>query len=187
MFLEPPSSGFSFAWRTTQVFWLATVAALERHPLPLFTCAAIPAAIRAYLLLHTRPIHRWQLNAIDALLVGARVMLCVIAVWVALPTNEWDELKRYVMQPTAFEIALQRIGAYLGRSLHVFFWEALFFVAAFLLLNWLLSSIARPLSKSKTAMRSHVTHRAVSSILRNLLLVPAALVYLVEILRLRFF
>jgi hypothetical protein len=187
MFLEPPSSGLPLAWRTTQVFWLATIAALERHPLPLFTCAAIPAAIRAYLLLHTRPIHRWQLNAIDALLVGARVLLCVIAVWVALPSGEWVELKRYLAQPMAFEIALQRIGAYLGKSLHTFFWEAFFFVAAFLLLNWLLKSIARPLSRSSTAAHSHIKHRAVWSILRNMLLVPAALVYIVEILRLRFF
>lgn len=187
MALDPRTEAFATAWQTTKVFWQSTFLALQRHPLPLFTCAAIPAAIRAYLLLHVRAIHRWQLNAIDALLVGARVLLCVIAVWVALPATEWVELKHYVCQPTAFEVALQRIGLYLGKSLHIFFWEALFFIVAFLLLNALLASVARPLSRSKTATATHLRHRALTSILRNLLLVPAALVYLVEILRLRFF
>ncbi len=177
---------FATAWQNTGEFWEQTLLAVARHPLAVLGCSVVPAAERAYFLLESKPIKRWRLAALEAVLTVWRVLLLVVAVWVALSPAEWLALKQRVTNPDELQLSLQRTGAYLGKDLHVLLLELLFFVAAFLLLNFILVLVVRGLAKVIAALRSPIRQKALVSVLRNLLLVPLSLIYLVEIFRIRF-
>lgn len=178
---------FATAWQNTGEFWAQTLQAVARHPLALLGCSIVPAAERAYFLLESKPIERWRLTALEAVLTVWRVLLLVVAVWAALSPGEWQVLKHRFTNSDEMQLSLQRTGAYLGKDLHVLLLELFFFVAAFLLLNFLLVLVVRVLAKIVAALRSPLRQKALVSVLRNLLLMPLALIYLVEIFRLRFF
>jgi hypothetical protein len=177
---------FATAWQNTGAFWAQTLLAVARHPLAVLGCSVVPAAERAYFLLESKPIERWRLTALEAVLTVWRVLLFVVAVWVALSPEEWQALKQHFTNPDELQLSLQHTGAYLGRDLHVLLLELLFFAAAFLLLNFILVLIVRGLAKISAALQSPIRQKALVSVLRNLLLVPLGLIYLVEIFRLRF-
>lgn len=179
-------TGFPTAWQNSWGFWAQTGMAVARHPLLVLACSAVPAAERAYLLLHTEPIQRWRLTLLEAVLTVWRVLLCVGAVWVALTPEKRQALWFRFSNNAAMQKSLQHLGAYLGQQLHVLLWELALFAATFLLLNYVLVLVARLLGRLG-ALRSADGQAAFVSVLRNLVLVPLALIYLVVLLQQKFY
>lgn len=175
-------TGFTTAWHNSGAFWVATLSAVARHPLLILICAAVPAAERAYMLLETRPIPRWRLTLLEAVLTVWRILLCVGAVWVAVTPERWRALQLHFSGNAAAQRAMQQLGAYLGQHLHAVLWELVLFAAAFLLLNYLLVLMSRALLRPDV-LRAKSRRKAFVSVLRNLVLVPLALIYLVELLQ----
>jgi hypothetical protein len=179
-----PPVGFSTAWHNSGEFWAETGMAVVRHPLMVLLCGAVPAAERAYLLLETRPIPWWRLTLLEGILTLWRILICVAMVWVAANPERWALLRSHFSTNETAQIALQRMGAYLGDHLHVVLWELFFFAAAFLLLNYLLVLMSRALLPPDVGgIRNRRT--AFVSVLRNLVLVPLGLIYLVVLLQLK--
>jgi hypothetical protein len=179
-----PPAGFTTAWHNSGDFWAETWVAVMRHPLVVLACGAVPAAERAYLLLETRPIPRWRLTLLEAILTLWRVLICVAMVWVAVSPERWALLRSNFSGSTSAQMALQRMGTYLGDHLHVVLWELFLFAAAFLLLNYLLVLASRAMVPADLPGQRN-RRRAFVSVLRNLVLVPLALIYLVELLGLK--
>jgi hypothetical protein len=175
-------TGFTEAWHNSVQFWVRTGLAIAHHPLAVLACAVVPAAERAYLMLETRPIPRWKLTLLEAVLTVWRVLICVVAVWVTVTPEEWRSLVRDFSSSVRMQQSLQRLGAYLGRNLHVLVWELVFFFAAFLLLQLAIRGVVNSGGRLDGLRR-----KALVSVLRNLLLVPVALIYLVELMRPTFF
>ena len=175
-------TGFAMAWHNSGEFWVQTGLAVARHPVVVLVCAAVPAAERAYLLLETRRIPAWKQSLLEGLVTLWRVLLCVGMVWVAVSGERWQLLRAHFSRNTAAQVALQRMGKYLGDHLHVVLWELFFFVTAFLLLNYLLVLMSRALIHPDI-LRPRDRRKAFVSVLRNLVLVPLALIYLVELLQ----
>ena len=179
-------NGFTTAWQNSGAFWAETGMAVARHPLAVLACSAVPAAERAYLLLHTEPIPRWRLTLLEAVLTVWRVLLCVGALWVVLTPERWRAFWSRFSDNDAMQKSLQHLGAYLGQHLRVVLWELALFAAAFLLLNYALIWTARGLARLG-ALREADTQRAFVSVMRNLVLAPLALIYLVELLQQKFY
>ena len=177
-------NGFATAWHNTGLFWVETLRAVGRHPLVVLGCAVVPAAERAYLLLETKPIPRWRLTLLEAILTLWRILLCVGLVWVAVAPDRWRLLQLSFSGNAEAQLALQRIGANLGNHLHAVLWELAIFAVTFLLLNYLLVVASRGLAR-RGALREARHRKAFVSVLRNLVLAPLALIYLVELLQLR--
>jgi len=175
----PP--GITTAWHHSGDFWVETLQAAARHPLVMLVCAAVPAAVRAYLLLEAKPIPVWRVVLLEALLTVWRILLCVAMVWVALSPEKWESMRTLFSGNEIAQAALGRMGTHLGNHLHVVLWELFFFAAAFLLLNDLLVRASRTLFQPEPPNR----RKAFVSALRNLVLVPLALIYLVELLQLK--
>jgi len=175
-------TGFTTAWHNSGEFWAETLSAVARHPLLIVVCAAVPAAERAYMLLETRPISRGRVALLDAVLTVWRILLCVGAVWVAVTPERWEAIRLHFSGNASAQRAMQQLGAYLGNHLHVVLWELAFFAAAFLLLNYLLVLASRGLSHMGMLQRKNA-RKAFVSVLRNLVLIPLALIYLVELLQ----
>lgn len=176
--------GFTTAWHNSGEFWVQTGMAVARHPLVVLVCAVVPAAERAYLLLETKPIPAWKQSLLEGLVTLWRVLLCVGMVWVAVSGERWQLLRSHFSGNATAQMALQRMGIYLGDHLHVVLWELFFFAAAFLLLNYLLVLLSRALLPPDV-LRTRSRRKAFVSVLRNLVLVPLALIYLVELLQLK--
>jgi hypothetical protein len=177
-------AGIATAWHNSGGFWAETWMAVTRHPLVVLACGAVPAAERAYLLLETRPIPRWRLTLLEAILTLWRILICVAMVWVAVTPERWELTRAQLSGNVSAQVALQKLGAYLGNHLHVVLWELFFFAAAFLLLNYLLVLASRAtVPPDPPAQRNR--RKAFVSVLRNLVLVPLALIYLVELLALK--
>jgi len=174
-------AGFTTAWQNSGDFWIETGIAVWRHPLLVLVCAMVPAAARAYLLLETGPIPAWRVALVEALLTVWRILLCVAMVWIAVTPAKWQSTRMLFSGNEMAQAALGRMGTYLGNHLHVVLWELAFFAAAFLLLNYLLVLASRRLFRSDEGNR----RKAFVSVLRNLVLVPLALIYLVELLALK--
>ncbi|HEX3470915.1 MAG TPA: hypothetical protein VHT28_06985 [Silvibacterium sp.] len=173
--------GLTTAWHNSGEFWAQTWAAVARHPLLLLACSAVPAAERAYMLLQTNPIPRWKLTLLEAVLTVWRILLCMVAVWVTLTPERWKTFQLHFYGNDILQRSLQNFGAYLGKHLHVVLWELVLFTAAFLLLNYALVWIARGLARLGAMGEAH-KQKAFVSVVRNLVLVPLGLVYLVELL-----
>jgi len=179
-------TGFPTAWQNSVQFWAQTGMAVARHPLVVLACAAVPAAERAYLLLHTEPIPRWSLTLLEGLLTVWRVLLCIGALWVVLSPERWQAFWSRFSDNDAMQKSLQHLGAYLGQHLHVVLWELVLFAAAFLLLNYALVWTGRGVARLG-ALRAADRQRAFVSVLRNLVLAPLALIYLVELAQQKFY
>jgi hypothetical protein len=177
-------TGLSSAWHNSGEFWVQTGMAVARHPLVVLVCAVVPAAERAYLLLESRPIPAWKQSLLEGLVTLWRVLLCVGMVWVAVSGERWRLLRAHFSGNASAQMALQRMGAYLGDHLHIVLWELFFFAAAFLLLNYLLVLMSRALIPADV-LRTRDRRKAFVSVLRNLVLAPLALIYLVELLQLK--
>jgi hypothetical protein len=179
-------TGFPRAWQNSGEFWAQTGMVVARHPLAVLVCSAVPAAERAYLLLHAEPIPRWRLTLLEAVLTVWRVLLCIGALWVVLTPERWRTFWFRFSDNYAMQNSLQHLGAYLGQHLHIVLWELTLFAAAFLLLNYALVWMARGLARLDT-LREADRQRAFVSVVRNLVLVPLALIYLVELLQQKFY
>jgi hypothetical protein len=183
---EVAPTGFPAAWQNSLEFWAQTGMAVARHPLVVLACSAVPAAERAYLLLHEDPIPRWRLTLHEAVLTVWRILLCFCALWVVLTPEKWRAFWSRFSDNDAMQKSLQHLGAYLGLHLHVVLWELFLFAAAFLLLNYALLWMGRGLTRLG-ALREADRQKAFGSVLRNLVLVPLALIYLVELLQQKFY
>jgi hypothetical protein len=183
MVLATGPTGFAEAWQHSKEFWVQIGAAIAHHPVLLLSLALIPAILRGYFLLRTQPTPRWQLNLTEALLTVWRVLICIVAIWTILTPREWRSFRFCVRDLDQLQYAIQRLGAYLGRNLHLLLWELLIFAVIFWLLNTLLSALARVTSDSRETKRAISHRRAYASVLRNLFLGPLALLYLVAIIR----
>lgn len=175
--------GLAAAWQHSMVFWQQTLAAVSHHWPALLAVVIIPAALRAYLTLKVRPIQRWELNLSEALLTVCRILICGVAIWALLSYPEWQTFKLRLRNPSQFQLAVQRLGASLGKSLHILLWELLIFAFGFWLLHILLSFLADCLARAKDPERHVVLYRAIGSVLRNMILTPLALIYLVAMMR----
>jgi hypothetical protein len=178
--------GFAAAWQHSRTFWQQTFAATVHHLPVLLAVAVVPAALRAYFILKDHPIRRWELNLTEALLTVFRILICVVAIWVTLTPREWQTFKLRLRDTDQLQFAMQRLGAYLGRALHLLIWEVLFFVVAFWLLHVILSLVADRLTRQGNPDRRALRYRALGSVLRNLILGPLALIYLVAFARTAF-
>jgi hypothetical protein len=175
-------TGFATAWRNSGGFWAHTWLAVARHPWLLLACSAVLAAERAYLLLHTKPIPRWRLTLLEAVRTLGWILLCVVGVWVTLTPERRNAFRLHFSGNDVLQRSLQNLGAYLGQHLHVVLWELVMFAAAFLLLNYTLVLLARGLARLG-ALREANQKKAFVAVLRNLVLVPLGLIYLVELLQ----
>ena len=175
----PEPASFSTAWHHSLAFCTQTLDASARHPLLVFLCGAIPAAERGYVLLKRGATRHQRLLALEAVVILSRILLVVAAVWIALNPSEQEQVKRNLVNTTQWQLGLQHVGAHLGNHLHVVLWEYALFAAGCLLVNLLIVMVVRALSKRAPADRQ----RAYISIVRNLVLIPLAVIYLVETLR----
>ena len=175
--------GLAAAWQHSKLFWHQTLAAAGHHLQLLLAVAIIPAALRTYLILKNRLIWRWELNLVEALLTIWRILICAVAIWVMLTPREWQTFTHQLQHIDQLQIAMQRLGAYLGNALHILLWELLLFALAFWLLHWVLWLIAGQLARPGASERRALRHKAISSFLRNLILGPLALIYMVAIMR----
>ncbi len=183
IFFDSAPSGFGVAWQQSAQFWTQTLATVVRHPLAILFCSAGLAAERAYLLLRSKPIRPWQFVLWEALLTVWRLLLCLVAVWAALTPHERLGLMRNLNNEAQLQYTLQRLGGFLGRELRVLVWELVLYLAAFFLLNMLLRLVMRLLAQMIALLGDVETRKAYVAIVRNLVLVPLALIYLVEMLR----
>ena len=175
--------GLAEAWEHSRGFVWETVAAVTHHLPVLLAVSIIPAALRAYFILKERRLPQWEANLAEALLTVWRVLICVVAIWATLTPMQWRTFKLRLHDADDFQLAMQRTGAHLGRSLHLLFWELLLFAIAFWSLYAIISLIARLTARIGDPEHRVRRSKAFGSILRNLILAPLALIYLVAILR----
>lgn len=178
-----PVSPLELAWGHTCAFWAQTCAVLAHHFAIVLFFAAVPAVERGYMLMQARSAGRGQLALMDLLVTLWRVGLCMVAVWAASSGVEWRSLSAQEGMMSAWQTALTRLGSYFANHLRMLLWELLFFALAFWfgsrILNWLVTLA----SKSGNWLAEIRRQEAAASILRNLILVPLAVIYLVEMAR----
>jgi hypothetical protein len=178
-------STFTEAWRLTGTFWLQSLAAFARHPGLVLLYAVPAAAARAWVLLRTRPVPAWWIPCLDALLILWRLLMCAVALWIVLTPPQIATLRATLTSNSLLQSKLDGLGVTVGRQLRLLSWEIALYVVAFLLLNWLLTLIARLcIGARKIAPERKKNQRvALAAILRNLLLVPLALIYVAVVIR----
>ncbi|MBT9329462.1 hypothetical protein [Paracidobacterium acidisoli] len=184
LYLADAPSSLALAWHQSGEFCLRTAAAVARHPLAVLVAAAVPAAERGYVLMQSRTLPRLRLTLLEALVTLWRVLLCVVAIWAALSGSEWLRLRQRVGVAESWQLALQHLGKHIGNHLRVVLWEYVLFIAGFALLNFAITALVRALGAAgKSRLQTPEHRRAAISVLRNLILVPLAVIYLVETLR----
>ena len=179
----PPESPLTLAWRHTGAFWVQTGLALAHHWLVVLVCAAVPAVERGYRMLRARSATRGQLALMDLLVTLWRVGLCVVAVWAGTSGVEWRSLSARVGVVAAWQFALEELGSYFAHHLRMLVWELLFFALAFWLAGKLLDGLVHLTIRTGVWVRQAPYQQAAASMLRNLILVPLAVIYLVEMAR----
>jgi hypothetical protein len=184
MIVNGSTHGFAMAWDHTRLFWWQTILAVSAHPFAVLFCAAVPAAERGYTLLQKNPIPRSRLVLLEATVTLWRIFLCWVAVRVALSRPEWLHLREQAASNAGWQLGMQRIGIHLSSHLHVVLWEIILFFAAFLLLNAIFGWLLRLAAAAGLRWLKVPQHKkAAASVLRNLILAPLAVIYLVELLR----
>lgn len=178
-----PGSPLELAWRHTAAVWAQTADAVARHPLALSVCAAVPAALRAYILLRGASMPRTRPAALEILVTLWRVLLVCIAVWAACSGREWRALRSQDGVVAAWQITFSRMGWHLAHQLRMVLWELLLFVVAFGLLYLILMRMVGALARVNAWLREPRHRLATETVLRNLIVLPLALIYLVEIAR----
>lgn len=179
----PPGSPLMLAWQHTCAFWVQTLLTVARHPLLILLCAAVPAIERGYMLLRARKAGNGELALLDLLVTLWRVGLVAVAIWAASSGVEWRALSARWGAMTAWQLALSTLGTYFASHLRMILWELLFFAVAF----WLGTRIVRGLVQMAAGpgwwLRDRLHQEAAASVLRNLILFPLAVIYLVEMAR----
>ena len=180
-----PVSALAEAWRLSKVFWTQTLVAFAQHPSIVLLYAAPPATARAWLLLRTEPVPAWWLPSLEALIAVWRLLMCAVAVWVVLTPEQLANLQHIFTSNALIQSLLDQLGERFGQQLWLLFWEIVLCLAAFLLLSWLLSRMARLWVQGLDIDREHKLHQrqALAAVARNLFLVPLALIYAVVVVR----
>jgi len=178
-----PESPLALAWRHTGAFWVQTGLALAHHWLVVLVCAAVPAVERGYRTLRARSASRGQLALMDFLVTLWRVGLCIVAVWAGTSGVEWRSLSARVGVVAAWQLALEEMGSYFANHLRMLIWELVFFALAFWAAGKLLDALVRLTVRTGVWVRQSPYQQAAASVLRNLILVPLAVIYLVEMAR----
>ena len=176
-------SPLAVAWRHTGIFWSQTIVVIEHHPLAVLICAALPAVLRGYALMRGNSISRGRAASMDIVVTFWRVLLLGVAIWAACSGREWRVLRAQVGTAAAWQLALGQIGTQFAHHLRLILWELLFFVLAFILLHWALRRAVRALGQKNAWLRESRHRVAMDSVLRNLVLAPLIVIYLVEMVR----
>lgn len=178
-----PGPPFVLAWRHTEIFWAQIGAVIAHHPVAVIMCAAVPAVLRGYVLLQGSSVGRGRAAFFDIVVTLWRVLLLGVAVWAACSGREWRQLREQVGGMAAWQIALGRLGWHVAHHLRLVLWELLFLVVAFVLLHWAMRKGVRAMGNRDTWLRDPLHRVAVDSVLRNLVLGPLLVIYLVEMAR----
>jgi hypothetical protein len=177
---SPP---LALAWHHTGIFWAQTVAVIEHHPVAVLICAALPAILRGYVLVRGNSVSRGRAAWMDIIVTFWRVLLLAVAIWAACSGREWRALRAQVGTAAAWQLALGQLGAQFAYHLRLVLWELLFFVLAFVLLHWALRRAVRALGQKNAWIRESRHRVAMDSVLRNFVLAPLLVIYLVEMAR----
>lgn len=178
-------SALTEAWRLSEAFWTQTLRAFAHHPAIILLYAAPVAIERAWAALRSRPIPAAWLPAVEALVFLWRLLMCAVAAWVVLTPAQRASMRTILRSNASIQRTLQLLGAKLGQQLWLLLWETVLCLAAFFLLNWLVTAIARLLLRGLNVEREQKKHRRVafSAVARNLVLVPLALIYVAVVVR----
>lgn len=178
-----PEGPLTLAWRHTGAFWVQTGLALAHHWFVILVCAAVPAVERGYRMLRTRSASRSQLALMDFLVTLWRIGLCVVAIWAGTSGQEWRSLSARVGVAAAWQFSLEELGSYFAHHLRMLIWELVFFALAFWAAGKLLDAVVSLALRTGVWVRETNYQQAAASVLRNLILVPLAVIYLVEMAR----
>jgi hypothetical protein len=176
-------SPLAIAWRHTGIFWAQTLGVIERHPVAVLVCAALPAILRGYALVRGNSVSRWRTATMDIVVTFWRVLLLGVAIWAACSGREWRALRAQAGTAAAWQLALGQVGMQFAHHLRLTLWELLFFVLGFILLHWLLRRAVRALGQRNEWLQVPRHRVAMDSALRNLVLAPLIVIYLVEMAR----
>lgn len=178
-------SALGEAWRLSKAFGTQTLAAFARHPGIILLYAAPPATIRAWILLQVEPRKAWRLPWLEAFVAIWRLFMCVIAGWAVLTPDQMRNLQTTLTSNALFQAKLDHVGEIMGKQLWLVSWEVVICVAAFCLLNWLLSTAARLWVRGQDLEPEQKKRQrlALTSVARNLLLIPLAMIYGVVLIR----
>jgi hypothetical protein len=178
-------SSLTNAWKLSGLFWKQTLSALADHFGVILLYAAPPATVRAWVLLRNKSVPAWWLPSLEALAAVWRTLMCVVAVWVVLTPEQMDSLRGTIVSDASVQAKLSRLGEILGRQTWLLWWEIAFFAAAFLLLSWLISLIARFWIQGRESVpaQRNAQRAAFAAVARNLLVYPLALIYIVVAIR----
>lgn len=176
-------SPLAIAWRHTGIFWAQTAAVIEHHPMAVLICAALPAILRGYALIRGNSVSRKQGAWMDIVVTFWRVLLLGVAIWAACSGREWRALRAQVGTAAAWQLALGQLGTQFAHHLRVTLWELLLFILAFIVLHWVLRWAVRALGQKNAWLRESRHRVAMDSVLRNLVLAPLIVIYLVEMAR----
>lgn len=183
--LAAAQSPFSLALalRHTGTFWAQTGLTILHHPFIILACAALPAAERAWVLSRGAWMGRGKLAMLELLVTLGRILLCAVAVWAACSGREWHTLSARVGAMAAWQLTLENFGAFVAHHLRVLIWELVLFAAAFYLMFRAVSWAVRALAGGWSWLRNQNHQAALQSVLRNLILAPVLLIYIVEMTR----
>lgn len=167
------------------MFWRQTLTAFARHPGIVLLYAAPVATERAWLMLRTKADPAWWLPSLEALSVIWRLMMCAVAVWLVLTPSQWATMKASLTDNALLQTKLDGLGETVGRQLWLLMWEVVLFVAAFALLIWMVSIMARLWVRDLEMDAEQKKHQrmAVGAVARNLFLFPLALIYVAVAIR----
>jgi hypothetical protein len=178
-----PVAASTLAWHHSLEFWVETGQTIAHHWLAVLICAAVPAAERAYVLARGAALKRGQLGLLELLVTLWRVLLCVVVVWAACTGNEWRQLSSKIGAVGAWQVALGYLGVHVAHHVRMLVWELLFFAIALVLASVLLRLLVQAGARSSAWLQGKPHRQATLSALTNLILVPAAAIYVVEMAR----
>ena len=137
------------------------------------------------MLLRTKPVPAWWIPLFDAFLILWRVLMCAVALWVVLTPAQTATLRDALASNALMQAKLDGLGEAIGRQLWLLGWEILLYIAAFVLLNLLLSLSARLWNRGRKAISDRQMNRqaAVAAVVRNLVLIPLGLIYIAVVVR----
>lgn len=173
------------AWQMSAAFWKQAVAAFLSHPGIILLYATPVALERAWAVLRNKPIPAVSLAWLEAFVNLWRLLLCAVAVWVVVTPAEAAYLLKVLQSNTLIQATLDSLNNVLGNHFWLLAWEIGFCLAACVVLNLLLSGIARIWVMGQDVAPEERKNRrvAVTAVARNLILVPMALIYIVIVVR----
>lgn len=180
-------TGFALpqAWQMSAAFWEQTLAAFFSHPGIVLLYATPVALERAWVVLRTRSAPSRGLPWLEAVVVFWRLILCAVAVWVVVTPAQAAYLLKTLQSNTLIQATIDSLSQSLGDHLWLLAWEIGFCLTACIVLNFLLSGVARLWVMGQDVEPEERKNRrvAVTAVARNLVLVPLALIYIVVVVR----